>query len=183
MTAIPDCKFTFTNLDQSEELLDQDVISQSKILGKIQDFNSGKQFDLILLRYVLHYNGLSSQRVILEKINKLLKDDGLFILHHCGSVNKEHQQKLNALFGSDVVSSKLARRDSYWSTWDEVETLLKEAGFNTNTLEHYTIPVGDLYKQRYDLNDQEEAKLHEFLGSQDFVDYVIASSRKTLKSF
>src|SRR4051812_21935484 len=48
-----------TNIDKSDDLLNQDVSSQEKIKIDILDATPeilGRQFDVILMRYVLQYN-------------------------------------------------------------------------------------------------------------------------------
>lgn len=167
-----------TNIDLSSELLDADIFSVKKIQGRIEDMVSSQAYDLIIMRYVLNYNGIENQLAILKKVYSLLKDDGLFLLHHCGSANEKHRIKWNAVFASDVISEKLVRTDSYWSTWADVKKMLREVGFKTAEREQYTVPLGDLYKRRYDLSDSEESHLHEFLGEYDYIDFVISENSR-----
>lgn len=157
-------------------MLKEDIYSQNKINARLESINESKlkeKFDVIIMRYVLNYNSFDVQFDILNKVKNVLKKEGIFFLHHCGSVNKEHRDKLNKLFSTEIVSKKLVRINPYWSTWKEMLLLLKKAGFESKILEHYQIPVGDLYKKRNGLNDAEEKGLHDYLGKYDFIDYTI----------
>ncbi|MEN9625983.1 MAG: Methyltransferase domain [archaeon] len=169
-------ELNFTNIDKDKSLLDEDSVSIKKIVAHLENVQLKDRFDLIIMRYVLHYNSFNIQDKIIHKARSLLKKEGLFILHHCGSVDHTHKQKLNKLFSTPVISEKLVRKNPYWSTWSEISTLLKNNKFKIKVLEQYKIPIGDLYKQRYDLTDEEDKKLHDYLGSYDFIDYVISGN-------
>lgn len=175
---LPGKNLVFTNVDRSEELLKADAYSEHKILQAIEDIDPhviGK-FDVILVRYVLNYNNPDNQKRIIGKIKELLKPSGIFILHHVGAGDSKHKSLLNKLFSTDVVSKKLLRSQPYWTTWQEQLNCLHEASLTTTVLTQYNIPIGSLYKERYELTNTEEEKLHTFLGKYDFYEYVISES-------
>jgi SAM-dependent methyltransferase len=181
---LKDTSLRFTNIDRSEELISKDEYSDNKFVTPIEDIDVSKlgRFDVILIRYVLNYNDLDTQKRIVEQAKKLLTPGGIFILHHVGAKDSEHKDLLNRLFTTDIVSTKLIRSQPYWLTWKEVENILVDKGLEIRVLAQYQLPIGSLYKERYDLTDAEEEKLHDFLGKYDFYEYVISKNTLPIDS-
>lgn len=170
----------FTNIDKNQELLDKDIHSNKKRLINLEDINESEfneKFDLIIMRYVLNYNPLEIQDKIIRKVKNLLKNGGIFILHHCGTIDIRHKEMFNAVFSTNIVSQKMIRSNPYWATWKEVQDLLINNGFKVKIIEKYDVPIGDLYKERNKLTEDEDKKLHTFLGKYDFIDYIIAECK------
>src|SRR3989338_11715622 len=170
-------ELVFTNVDQDSSLLAKDSISQCKIVSRLEDLSLKRRYDVVLMRYVLQYNDSKTQGEIIGKVCDALKDDGIFVLHHCGASNEEHRGRLEHIF-SDVVSKKLKRNGGHCSTWEEVEAILEANNLDVHTLERYQLSIRDLFKNRYDLTENQDKKLHDLLGVYDFIDYIISVNRK-----
>ncbi len=88
------------------------------------------------------------------------------------------QEKFQELFTTQNISEKLYRPNSYWTTWDETKSLFKGANFDIQNLTQFSFPINELYKIRYQLTDEENALLLEFLGEYTFIEYAIFTAVK-----
>jgi 2-polyprenyl-3-methyl-5-hydroxy-6-metoxy-1,4-benzoquinol methylase len=168
----------FTNVEADRELLAMDDSSNLKVCSRIEELPNGPRYDIALMRHVLNYNSLNTQKIIVRKVHNILNQDGLFVLQHCCPVDKEHQRRLKLMTTTPIVSEKLIRADPYWSTWEEVRAILKDSGFETKVAETFEVGVGELFQQRYNLTKEEEARFHELLGEYSSIRYVISGNRK-----
>ena len=98
-----------------------------------------------------------------------------------GDYKEENRGRLEHIF-SDVVSKKLKRNGGHCSTWEEVEAILEANNLDVHTLERYQLSIRDLFKNRYDLTENQDKKLHDLLGVYDFIDYIISVNRKNQPS-
>ncbi|GEM_PF-2113745 len=164
---------TIECIDINEELLKQNISCDVVIMADLREFKIEKKYDIGIMRYVLQYNTKKDQLKILENIFSSLKENGQFINHWCGVFSTVQQKKFQELFTTKNISEKLYRPNSYWSTWNETKSLFKDANFDIQNLTHFSFPLNELYKIRYNLTEEENMRLLAFLGEHTFIKYTI----------
>jgi hypothetical protein len=170
----------FTNIDCSSELLALDTYSDEKVCCRLQEYDAKGRFDAGVMRYVLQYNSLENQQRIIQSIRRNLDLRGILLVQSCGPATAEHQARLNKMFGS---IPRLQRPGAYWSSWDEVEQMLGDAGFRADVVTTFRLPLIELFQARYNLTADENTHLHDVLGEYDWLQYTVSASSHQKQDF
>jgi hypothetical protein len=167
-----------TCIDSNDDLLKQNKSCNKKILSDLIEYSGKNIYDIALMRYVLNYNSKDDQLQILNNVRESLKKDGIFINYWCGVSNKAHQNKFQTLFATEQINKKFFRPSAHWTTWKENLELFEKAGFKIKIAKKFSVPIKNLYKVRYELNDEENNAVLMYLGKYKFISYVIFSAYK-----
>ncbi len=179
----PELPAYYVNVDATKELLDADTSSNLKHCMSIQQlaYNEGQwnSYFVAMMRYVLHYNELKFQYELLSSAKSMLRHEGTFILHHAAPMDPSQQVRLHQIFGTTEVSEKLHRPFGYWSLWSEVQQLIDKLKFQSTIWERYILPIGSLFKDRYDLDSEEEERFKRLMYPYTCLEYTICVLQKS----
>jgi hypothetical protein len=132
---------------------------------------SGK-YDVILSRYVLHYNTLPQQEKIAEVIAKGITDAGFATIIEYVAVDEEQKEFMNSVYKK--ISEMKSRPVAYWLTDKElinaIEIGARKGGAHVNNIieqdkQEFTI---DFLKERNDLTEAETEELKRFMSNKTF---------------
>jgi hypothetical protein len=98
----------------------------------LEDVNI-KNFDLIIMRAVLHYNSLDIQRKILQRVKEALNSKGLFI-HQLSSGDIYNVRLRNALAQLPALERTKKQGGIYFTTEEEYISLCKSIGLSTKLI-------------------------------------------------
>lgn len=167
-----------TCFDQNPMLLSKNYSVDETYCVDLRELSVSNTFDIGIMRYVLNYNSLVDQEILLKNIARSLKKDGLFIHWWCGVSNAEHQAKFQQLFTTKQVNKKFFRSEAYWTTWEENVAVFSRAGFDTHVVDRFRVPLVNLYKIRYQLTEEENEAVLRFLEPYRYIDFVVSTSTK-----
>lgn len=150
LTKLPEYKFKSIIIDQESGLIPE--LKADKIVGNIKNTAlPDKSIDLVILRYVLAWDTLEDQKLILAEIARICK--GITIIQHQGadSSNPEPLQKaLARLFSGEIPDLK--REEGFFTESKQIENWLNELGVNYEKIQERKIePVSDLFIDKFGL--------------------------------
>jgi ubiquinone/menaquinone biosynthesis C-methylase UbiE len=162
--------FHITGIDINEEALSVNTVVDDKIMADIAEMPfSEKSFDIAEARYVLSWNTLERQKLILREINRVSKR--FAIVQHVGAdrTGTEGWQKaMHTLMNGGV--EKLSRQECYFSSGDEIEKIMTDSGIRFQNLQDRRVDnVSDIFIERYKLNKVEIRKMLDILGNKDYI--------------
>ena len=173
-------KLTVTCLDSNKEFLDHNHSADIKIETDLTEISQVDSWDIGIMRYVLQYNEIADQIKILKNIHNGLKENGILINWNVGLENEEHQERVDKILSTNIINERLIRRGTHWDTIQERKEMFKEAGFITEVRDEHKVEIGELFKIRYELTDDELKKLKGFLGNYDFAIIKVTVSKKSM---
>jgi len=171
-------RFRVTCIDSNQELLDDNTTADVKILSDLTQYDGEELFDIVIMRYVLQFNNKGEQFKILENIHRALKNDGIFLNWHVSVENEDHKERFLTLLASDEINPKLNRPNSYWDTMEDIFALKVEAGFDTEIVDFYSSVLHTTLKLKYNLSDEEDREIQEFLGEYNYINCALTVSKK-----
>jgi ubiquinone/menaquinone biosynthesis C-methylase UbiE len=118
-------------IEPSKEMISKSIFSEDIICSTAEDMLfKENNFDLIISRF--SFKWLVGKREVLNKINKYLTDEGLFLLWDSGEYEMIElvEQILNAFKAKNYNVSELEKYfKKYRISVNNVESLIKESGF------------------------------------------------------
>lgn len=174
-----DVPLSVTCFDVNEELLLQNLSADTRVVTDLSNINTICEFDIALMRYVINYNSNVDRIEIIKRIHASLKNGGVFINWWCGVSDQEHEKKFKRLFGTKEINEKLFRPSSNWLTWREDRVFFENAGFDIEVMKEFSIPIENMFKNRYELSEAENHEILEYLGEYNFISYVIFKAFKS----
>lgn len=150
LAKLPEYQFESIIIDQESGLIPE--LKAEKVVGNIKNTSlPDKSIDLVILRYVLAWDTLEDQKLILAEIARICK--GVTIIQHQGadSSNPEPLQKALAnLFSGEIPDLK--REEGFFTESKQIENWLNELGVNYEKIQERTIePVSDLFIDKFGL--------------------------------
>lgn len=170
---MPEYKFKSTATDTNPDILTKNISAESKVVcdAEKMPFTDG-EFDLTIMRYVLQFNSLEGQRNILNEISRVTKE--FAIVQHAGAsdINPvEWRNQVQQIFSDKLVLGKIYREGMFYSSMEEVESLMKEEGivFRRVSSRRIDKAASRALIEKFHLNDTESKLLLEMLGNQDYI--------------
>jgi len=167
-----------TCIDSNQDLLDDNTTANTKILSDLTEYGGEDLFDIVIMRYVLQFDSKNEQLKILKNIHKALRNDGTFLNWNVSVENEDHKKKFLTLLSSDEINPKLNRPNSYWDTMEDILALKVEAGFDTEIVDFYSSVLHTTLKLKYELSDEEDQEVQEFLGEYNYINCALTVSKK-----
>ena len=171
-------RFRITCIDSNQELLDDNTTADVKTTSDLTEYDGESLFDIVILRYVLQFNNGEEQLEILRNIYRALGKGGIFLNWHVSVENEEHKRKFLRLLAFDEINPRLNRPNSYWNTMEDLLALKTEAGFETKVIDRYSSVLHTTLKVKYNLTDEEDQQVQEFLGKYNCINCALTVSRK-----
>jgi len=171
-------RFKVTCIDSNQELLDDNTSADAKVHSDLTQYDAEDLFDIVIMRYVFQSYSMGEQFKILENIHRALKDGGIFLNWHISLENEDHKQRFLTLLASDEINPKLNRPNSYWDTMEDIFALKVEAGFDTEIVDFYSTVLDTALKSKYELSDEEDQEVQEFLGEYNYINCALTVSKK-----
>ena len=167
-----------TCIDSNRDLLDDNTTSDAKVHSDLTQYDGEDLFDIVIMRYVFQSYNRGEQFKILENIHRALKDNGIFLNWHISVENEDHKNRFLTLLASDEINPKLNRPNSYWDTMEDIFALKVEAGFDTEIVDFYSSVLHTNLKLKYELSDEEDREVQEFLGEYNYINCALTVSKK-----
>lgn len=167
-----------TCVDDNPEILDRNGVADECFRRRIEVPIADRQWDVVLIRYVMQYNSLEKQEAIVQSAYEMLKPGGICIHWWAGCESIPHQSFFQSAFRDGMVNPKLVREDSHWPLLAESIGQFKRAGFEVAIHELFTAPVRDVFRLRYGLSDHENSLLLSSLGGYAFLQYAVFTGEK-----
>jgi SAM-dependent methyltransferase len=167
-----------TCIDSNRDILDENTAADVKILSDPAEFDGEDMFDIVIMRYVLQDKNSYEQFKIFNNIHHALKTNGIFLNWHISVENEDHKKRFLTLLASDEINPKLNSPNSYWDTMEDIFALKVEAGFDTEIVDFYSSVVHATLKLKYELSDEEDREIQEFLGEYNYINCALTVSKK-----
>lgn len=163
-------KFKTVALDINKDALENNQAANEKVVADAEKMPiADKSIDIAIVRYMLAWNKADKQRKILEEISRVCKE--FVLIEHLGAdsanTDKWRERMDDLVSGREIP--KLKRGEHFFSSSDEIEIWLKEAGIDFKQLRSRRIEnAADNYVERYGLNEEEAKKTREILGDKNY---------------
>lgn len=146
-------------------------LNATKIVGDIGNTNfPDKSFDLIIIRYVLAWNRLENQKLILKEISRLCK--GICIIQHQGadSDNPSSLQEASAKIFLGEVISRMKRDEGFFTESKTLESWMKELHINYAKISERKIEtLSETFIEKFNLSQTESELLIKALDGCDYI--------------
>lgn len=178
LAKLPEHDIETIEIDRDSVALQRGANKGNKMVGLAETLPFGDAtVDVAIMRYVLQWNSAETQKRILAELARAVKEFAL--IEHAGADivdTDEWRAVLTTLLSTDDLA-KLKRSDCFFSSRDEVETWLQEAGVSFERLQDRVIGnLADVFTERYALNPMEAQRTREILGDKNYIrqtDWVI----------
>ncbi len=168
--SLPDIKFEIFAVENNNFALEKNSIAMHKINSDVTNLPFlERDFDISIIRYVLHWNSWENQKKILSEAIRVTKDF-LLIQHLGGDVDNydDWQNRMKEIIGG--IIPKLNRTDAYFSTAEEIEKYFTLSNVEFIRLQHRKIENSSQgFRERFDLTDNEFVTIKNILGDKDYV--------------
>lgn len=168
---LPDYKFDTIGIDKNEEIINNNDTVKDKIISDLINIPlENDSVDVLISRYVLSWNNLEKQEIILKEFLRITNK--IAIIQHAGSDNADPEswrEKYDELFlGKDIP--KLKREEMFFSSRDEIEEIMKRNKFNFERLSEIKIDnFSEVFIEKYNLQKEEKEKIKEILKEKDYM--------------
>ncbi len=168
---LPEYKFETIGVDINSEALDENNIVDSKILGDARNLPlEDRSVDIVVVRYVLQWNTMESQKDILQEIARVIRKFAIIECVGPDNLNailwREHSDEL--LSGKKV--EKMKRGDNYFASEQEIQDWLDKLGIKFEKLRSRNVPgLSNVYIERYLLDEVEAKMTREILSGTDYL--------------
>lgn len=167
---LPQYSFAVTATDTNPKAIEENIAT-NKIVADAESLPvNNKSIDIALMRYVLQFNSLQSQEIILSEVSRVIKRIG--IIQHGGSDNEDSQgwrDKVDQIFSSDNLP-QIKRAGMYYSSVNEVESLMKKNNIKFERIQSKRINgLSDAFIERYSLDENQIKLLKNILGEKDYI--------------
>lgn len=171
LARLPDHHIKTIEVDINSGALQKSANEGGKVVAQAESLPfANTSIDAAIMRYVLQWNDAETQRKILIELARTVKEFAL--IEHAGADivdTDEWRAALTTLFSTDELA-KLKRSTYFFSSRDEVETWLQEAGITYERLQDRVVDnLAEVFIERYSLNEQEAQKTREILGDKNFI--------------
>lgn len=167
---IPEHEFQTVAVDINEAALANNKADQKIIAGAEQLPFADNSIDVVIMRYVLQWNGAEKQKQILKEISRVAKNVAL--VEHVGAdtENTENWREKQDELVSGSRIPKLRRGEHFYSSRDEIESWMSEQGIKFERLRDRRIPeASNAYIERFGLSADEAETAREILGNKDYL--------------
>ncbi len=167
---LPEHNFTTIAVDINEEALSNNIVAHHKIFAEAESLPfETNSINLAIIRYVLQWNPPEKQKLILQELSRVVNK--FTVIEHAGAdvvdTGLWRERMDNLLSGKDIP--KIKRHGHFFSSRDEIETWMSEAGINFERLKDRVIADGaDIFIERYSLDAGEAGKAKEILGEKNY---------------
>ena len=172
---LPEYKFQVIALDTDEDSLSENKNVDYKIVADAEKIPlADKSVDLVIARYILQWNSLEKQKRILSEIKRIVSN--IAIVEHVGADNQYPdvwRERINDLFDGEEVP-KLKRKNYYFSSRDEIERWMSEAGIKFERILDEVVQNGvGIFTKRYNLSEKEVEKVRKVLAEKDYICHTV----------
>jgi len=163
-------KLDITGVDINAEALNQNDFVDHKVVSDVarMPFIDG-DFDVAVARYVLPWNELKNQKVIIHEIARVINKFG--VIQHAGADNldtEKWQKVFHSIFDGSI--EKLRRQVYYFASANELEEFMEEMGIKFERSQHRRIDsVSDVFIDKYGLNENESKRVIDALGDSNYI--------------
>ena len=169
LNEIPEYQFDSTIIDVVEGI--DSNLKATKILGDIKNTNfPDKSFDLIIIRYVLAWNNLENQKLILKEISRLCR--GICIIQHQGADSNDPislQKASIKIFNGDIIP-KMKRDEGFFTESKTLELWMGELKIKyVKIMERKIVTLSETFIEKFSLSQQESKLIVEALDSCDYI--------------
>ena len=168
---LPEYHFNVTVTDINAASLAENHVTTSRLeadaeLLPLEDHSQ----DVILMRYVLQFNGFQSQMNIIKEITRVTRK--FAVIQHAGSDNEsaeEWRAVVDQIF-KDGNLPQLNRQGMFWSSALELENSMKKDGVKFEKIQEKRVEgLSEVYTQRYQFNDEQKSCLKKILADKDYI--------------
>lgn len=170
LAKLPEYRFKAIAIDINEAALQNNTTTDNKVVAHAEALPlEDKSVDVAIIRYVLQWNNAEKQKKILSELARVVRSFAL--LEHVGSdvIDSDiWREKTEELFTGEKVS-KMKRGEHFFSSKDEVERWMLEAGIDFQCIKNRKIDNGaDVYIERYALTPGEAEQTRSILGDKNY---------------
>lgn len=167
---LPQYSFIVTATDTNPKAIEENIAT-NRIVADAESLPvNNKSIDIALMRYVLQFNSLQSQEIILSEVSRVIKKIG--IIQHAGSDNDDPQgwrDRVDQIFSSDNLP-QIKRAGMYYSSVNEVESLMSKNNIKFERIQTKKINgLSEAFIKRYALNKNQIKLLRNMLGDKDYI--------------
>lgn len=167
---LPEYRFHTIAVDVDHNALTNNVATTNRIVAAADNLPfSDHGIDIAMVRYVLQWNSAEKQKKILAELARTTKE--FAIIEHIGSDVADTdgwRKHMDILVGGEAVS-KLKRGEHFFSSRDEIEEWMKQAGIMFERIRDREIhDASNAYIERFALDENESEQTRQILGDKDF---------------
>jgi SAM-dependent methyltransferase len=168
---LPDYHFVVTITDTNPEAVAQNMVVGKKIIADAESLPfQDKEFDLILMRYVLQFNSFDGQKKIIDEIARVVSK--IAIVQHAGPDTENPdlwREKVEPIFSDDKLP-QIKRSGMFWSSHDEIEKYMTKRGIRFEMISTDKINgFSQTFIERYDMNNKQAQQIRNLLGDKDYL--------------
>ena len=168
---LPNYHFDITVSDTNSDAIAHNTVPGKHIVADAETLPfPDADIDIAIMRYVLRFNLLESQKKIISEIARIIK--GIAIIQHGGADDIDTdlwREKVDKIFRNDTLP-QIKRNGMFWSSAREIEDFMRTSNIKfEKVLSKKISEMSQAYIERYSLNNEQVELIKKIMGDKDYL--------------